>query len=422
MDLLIKKVKIIDANSQHHQSVCDVLIEKGIIQKIAKNISKEQIQTLELKDLHLSNGWIDLNANIQDPGYEEKEDLNSGIKSAAAGGFTRVALSPSTLPTRDSKTQIEYILTKAKNKIVEVFAYGNISKNQEGKELAELSDMYSSGAVGFTDGKHPISNPNLMHRALLYAQAFNGLIISFPYTQELSPEGVMNEGTHSTLLGLKGIPALAEELMVARDLYLLEHTAGRLHFASVSSPTSIDLIQKAKSKGLNVSCALPSYLLLLDDSNLKDFDSRLKTLPPLREKATVKKLNQLVKNGSIKALCSDHWPQDIDSKMKEFDYADFGIINLQTAFAVANTALSSTVDLTAIIELFTSGPADILGISNHPIEEGAPANLTLFQPNEGFTLEKKAILSKSKNSPFIGKKLTGRVIGIVNRNKIELNN
>lgn len=421
MDVLIKAATIIAPNQKHHLKVMDILIRKGKIEKIAANIKEEKVKLIQEKGLHVSTGWMDLHANLQDPGFEHKEDLESGLKAAAAGGFTKIAISPLSNPIRDSKSHIEYLINHGLNQTVDILPYGSISKKAEGKELAELYDMQSSGAVAFFDGKHSIKNPNLLNRALLYSKSFDGIIVNFPHTEEVADKGVMNEGNVSTNIGLKGIPELSESLMVARDLNILEYTEGRLHLSTISTSKSVELIAKAQKMGLKVSCDVASYSLLLSDSCLEGFDSRFKTLPPLRDTQTIKALIKGIKSGTITAICSDHLPEDIESKKKELDHAAFGIINLQTAFSSAYTALHKEVELTDIIALFTYGPAAILNQKIHEVKEGNNACLTLFQPNENFIFSKELVRSKSNNSPFFNMPLKGKVVGIVNKGKLILN-
>ena len=420
MDILIKSATIVDTQSKHHLKTRDVSIRNGKIEKIAEKIEAKNSKIIDAKDLHLSKGWIDLQANYQDPGFEYKEDIQSGLNASAAGGFTAVGVSPATSPSRDVKAQVEYLVNQSKAHVIDVLPYGAVSKNLEGKELAELSDMQFSGAVAFSDGKNSIKNPNLLNRALLYTKAFDGIVMNYPNTRDIAEKGVMNEGEVSTNLGLKGIPELAEELMVARDIYLVEYTAGRLHFNTISTAKSIELIASAKSKNLKVSCDIASYNLLLTDNEISEFDTRFKTLPPLRSSKTIKKLIAGIKNGTIDAICSDHCPEDIESKKKEFDYATFGIINAQTSFAVANTALTKSISLEQLIGLFTDGPAKVLGLERPTINEGEQANVTLFQPNETFVFSKADLLSKSTNSPFFGRELTGKVLGVINGKKLSL--
>lgn len=421
MNLLIKSALIIDPRSDFHMQQMDLLIKDGIIEEIAPTLAAgNKTKVFEAPNLHLSNGWIDLHANFQDPGYEHKEDLESGIQAAAAGGFTKVCLSSETKPIRDSKSGIEYTLNRAKNAAVELLPYGALSDQGAGKELAELFDLKQAGACAFFDGKRPIKNPNLLHHALLYCQAFDGLVMNFPFSSDLAEEGVMNEGEISTKLGLKGIPELTEELMVTRDLYLLEHCKGKLHFATVSGGKSLELIKAAKAKGLQVSCDVSATHLLLNDSNLEGFDSRFKVLPPLRSEESRLRLIEGLKDGTIKAICSDHLPEDIESKKREFDHASFGMINIQTAFSAARMATKKELSIEALIEFFTEGPSKVLGIESSRIQKGMLANLTLFDPDKEFTFEKKDVISKSLNSPFFGKKLMGKVFGVINKGQVHL--
>ena len=420
MDVLIKQATIISEGSPHHLKVMDILVQKGKIIKIDQLITATGIKAIIADGLHVSAGWIDLQTNIQDPGFEHKEDIESASNAAAAGGFTKIVVSPLSEPVRDSKSQLQYLKNHS-SPAVDILPLGALSKGANGKELAELYDLKEAGAVGFSDGKRPIKNPNVLNRALLYTQAFDGVVFNFPHTDEVAHQGVMNEGQTSTNLGLKGIPELAESLMVARDLNVLEYTGGKLHFNCISASKSIELISKAKKEGLNVTCDLASYNLLLDETEINDFDTRFKTLPPLRTRTTLKSLIKGIKSGTIDAISSDHTPEDVEEKVKEFDHAAFGIINLQTSFAVANSALKKSLSIDQIIPLFTTGPANVLGLRIDKIEVGKKAELTLFQPNSGFVFTKDKVLSKSKNSPFFNRPLIGTVIGIVNGSKVVLN-
>tara|TARA_B110000046_G_scaffold57595_2_gene64446 strand:+ start:126468 stop:127730 length:1263 start_codon:yes stop_codon:yes gene_type:complete len=420
MGVLIKKATIVSEGSSQHLRVKDILIQKGKIVKIDNLISANGTKEIEAEGLHVSLGWIDLQANIQDPGFEHKEDITTASNAAAAGGFTKIVVSPLSEPVRDSKSQLEYLKNYSTH-AVEILPLGAISKGAKGKELAELYDLKEAGAIGFSDGKNPVKNPNVLNRALLYTQAFDGVVFNFPHTDEVAYQGVMNEGETSIHLGLKGIPELAESLMVARDLNILEYTRGKLHFNCISASKSLELISKAKKEEMQVTCDLASYNLLLDETELSEFDTRFKTIPPLRSKGTIKTLIKGIKNGTIDAICSDHTPEDVDEKMKEFDHSAFGIINLQTSFSVANSALKNAMPISEIIPLFTSGPAKVLGLNLSEIEEGEKAELTLFQPEEEFIYTKEMVLSKAKNSPFFNRKLSGKVVGIINGSKVVLN-
>jgi len=419
MNALIKSAKVIDSNSEFNGKTVDILIEKGMISKIGKNIANtNNITEINFDDLHVSAGWFDMRANFCDPGLEYKEDLNSGLKAAAKGGFTGVMVMPDTTPANSSKSGVEYIINKTKGNIVDALPAGSLSHNCEGKEIAEMYDMHSAGAVAFTDNKKSVKSSSLLNRALLYSQSFNGLIIDFPNDKELSNGGKMNEGVVSTQLGLKGIPALAEELMVTRDIYLAEYCNSRIHLSNISTKKSVELIREAKKKGLQITADVNSYHLLLDETELFHFDSNCKVTPPLRTTDDVTALIDGVNDGTIDVICSDHTPEDIEHKQCEFDHAAFGIINLQTSFAAANT--NGNIDLEKLIAKITSGPRTILGLENVAIKEGSNANLTLFTPNETWVLNKEDIVSKSKNTPLIDRKLTGKVYGVVNNNQLDI--
>ncbi|MBL4592205.1 MAG: dihydroorotase [Flavobacteriales bacterium] len=419
MNALIKSAKIIDTNSKFNGKTVDILIEKGIISKIGKDLKNpKKIQEINFKGLHVSTGWFDMRANFCDPGHEYKEDLNSGLKAAAKGGFTGVMVMPDTNPTASSKGGIEYIINKTKGNIVDALPAGSLSHNCEGKEIAEMYDMHSAGAIAFTDNKKSIEKSSLLNRALLYSQSFNGLIIDFPNNQELSNGGQINEGVVSTQLGLKGMPALAEELMVNRDIYLAEYCNARIHLSNISTKKSVQLIKEAKKNGLRITADVNSYHLLLDESSLLNFDNNCKVTPPLRTKEDIKALVNGLKDGTIDVICSDHTPEDIENKQCEFDNAAFGMINLQTSFAAANSSLNSKLTLEEIITKTTSAPREILNIENPIIKEGEQANLTLFNPQTKWSLQEKEIVSKAKNTPLIDKELTGKVYGVVNNNQL----
>ena len=421
MNALIKSATIINENSTFNGKAVDILIEKGIIKKIASNIKNtEKVQEIKAKDLHVSIGWFDLRANFCDPGFEYKEDLNSGLKAAAKGGFTGVLVMPSTYPVTDTKSGIEYIINKTKNNIVNAYPAGALSVKCEGNEMAEMYDMHLAGAVAFTDNKKSVNNPGLLTRALLYNQSFNGLVMDFPNDKSLFNNGQINEGITSTRLGLKGIPAIAEELMVIRDLFLAEYCNAAIHLTNITTKKSVQLIKEAKAKGLKITADTNSYHLLLDETELETFDSNLKVLPPLRTKEDIKALIKGIKEGVIDAICSDHTPQDIENKQCEFDHAKFGMINLQTSFAAMNTALNGKVTLAELITTITTNPRTILKLEVPQIEIGEVANLTLFSPTTVTTFGIEDLVSKSKNTPLIGKKLLGKVYGIVNQNKLEL--
>ena len=336
MNLLIKQAKVIDPNSPHNGHRVDILIENGQIKSIRKQISSKA-KTVSGKNLHVSPGWFDMHVNFRDPGDEHKEDLNSGCRAAAYGGFTGVACMPGTDPPLHSKSDIVYIKNKANGNVVDVHPIGALSKHLKGKEMTEMYDMSLSGAVAFSDEKNPISDAGILSRALLYVNGFNGLVISHSQDKSITLEGQMNEGETSTSLGLNGMPALAEEIMITRDIYLAEYTNSRLHFATVSTGKSVDIIRNAKKKGIKVTAEVAAHQIGLDDSSLLDFNSNYKVNPPLRGKKDIAALKKGLSDGTIDAICSDHCPEDVETKNREFDIASFGAIGLETAYAVANT-------------------------------------------------------------------------------------
>lgn len=421
MNILIKSALIIDSKSIHNGKVMDVLIENGTIKSIkSKIVPEKNVKLIEGENLHLSAGWLDMQVSFCDPGLEHKEDLESGIKAAAAGGFTGVGMVSSTNPTIHSKAEVLYIKNKTADSIVDVYPIGTLSNKQEGQDISEMYDMKMAGAVAFSDDKKPVNNSGLLMRALQYAQNFDGLILTHCDEKSISNDGKMNEGIVSTQLGLKGIPALAEELMVARNIFLAEYTNAPIHIANISTQKSADLIKQAKAKGLNVTASATIYNLVLDDTLLKGFDSNYKLNPPLRTKADVEGLKKAVADGTIDAITCDHRPQDIESKDVEFDHASNGMIGLESAFGLMNTN-KGKIKLTTIIDALTRQPRQLLKLKEVKVEEGEIANLTVFNPDATWTFEKKHVHSKSANTPFIGTTFTGKVIGIINNKQSHWN-
>jgi len=413
MNLLIKSATISDPGSPFNQQVVDVLIEKGHIIKIAPAITSDY-ENFDAKGKYLAPGFFDLNCNIGELGLETKEDLHTGTRAAAAGGFTGVALMPNTQPPVHSKAEIEYLMNRAKNNLVDFYPLGAISHKREGKDLAEMYDMFQSGAKAFTDGNRPVQDAGLMERALLYTKGFNALVLSYPEDTAIAGKAKVHEGEISTLLGMKGIPSLAEELMVARDLYLAEYTESRIHFSTISTERSVDLIREAKKKGLQVTCDVAVHHLLLTDEALMGFDSQYKVKPPLRTQKDVKALLKGLKDGTIDAIVSQHTPHEVEFKNVEFEVAEFGMISLQTAFA---TALEAGLSMEMIIEKMAINPRKILNVEVPVIAEGQEANLVVMDKDAEWVYDKSNNKSKSYNSPFIGKKIKGSVLLTYNNNK-----
>jgi dihydroorotase len=338
MNTLLKSATIIDNSSPFHNQKKDILITNGIIEKISDSIkNSKHYQVIELENLHVSCGWFDSSVSLGEPGYEERETIKNGLTVAAKSGFTSVAVNANTNPIIDHKSAVEFIRNKSKGFATNLYPIGALTQESKGLEMAELYDMQQSGAIAFGDYNSPITNDNLMKIALLYAQNFNGLIYSFPKNTSIAGEGTANEGINSTKLGLKGDPSLAEHIQIARDLFLLEYTGGKLHIPTITTGKSVALIKEAKKKGLQVSCSVSVHHLTLSDDELHGFDSHFKVNPPLRTKTDVKDLQKGIKSGVIDLITSDHNPIDIEHKNVEFSEAKAGAIGLESAFGAINS-------------------------------------------------------------------------------------
>lgn len=418
MKVLIKQAHIICSSSPFHGQVKDILIIDGIIDKIADNITENAEEIIANDNMHVSIGWMDVFAHFTDPGYEHKETLATGAAAAAAGGFTDVMIVPNTNPAVSSKSQVEYIVQKSVALPVNIYPIASITKNTEGTALAEMYDMHASGAIAFSDGTQPVQSPGLLLKALQYVLAINATIIQVPDDKSISAHGLMNEGIASTRLGLPGKPAIAEELMIVRDIELLKYTKSKLHITGVSTKKGIELIAVAKKEGLNISCSATPYHGWFCDEDLAAYDSNLKVNPPLRTRADMMAVRQAIQDGTVDCIASHHFPQHWDDKTCEFEYAKNGMIGLQTLFAAVN---SFENDLPKLIDQLTIAPRNIFGLALPQIKEGNLACITLFNPLQQYIFEERMILSKSHNSPFIGKTLKGKVIGIINKNKTVIN-
>lgn len=417
MNLIIREAKIIDSQSQFHNQIIDLEIRNGAISSIGTNLNvDDDITEIRLPNLHISQGWFDSSVSFGEPGFEDRETISGGIKVAAASGFTDIALQPNTFPIIDNQSQVKFIKSKFDNSAINVHPIGALTKGSEGKDLAELFDMKNSGAVAFGDYNRDIENANLMKIGLQYAKDFSGLIIAFCQDTSLSKNGVANEGIVATGLGLKSISSLSESLQVQRNLSLLDYTSGRLHLPTISCEKSVDLIRDAKIKGMNVTCSVAVHNLIFTDAVLTEFDTNFKVLPPLRTESDRQALITGVLDGTIDMITSDHNPIDIEHKKMEFDYALPGTIGLESAFG----ALMTVLPLEMIIEKFTNGRM-IFATPSHKIEKDSTASFTLFNPDSKSEFTKGDILSKSKNSAFLGSQLTGKVYGIINNNQILLN-
>ncbi|MFT4575968.1 MAG: dihydroorotase [Polaribacter sp.] len=418
MSTLIKSATIIDASSQFNNQKKDILITDGVIEKIENLIpTKSNYTVVELENLHVSCGWFDTSVSFGEPGFEERENILNGLNTAAKSGFTAVAVNSNTHPVVDNKSAVEFLINKSNRHATKLFPIASLTQNSDGKEMAELYDMQQSGAIAFGDYNTPLENDNLTKVALLYAQNFNGLVLSFPKNMAIAGEGLANEGINSTKLGLKGIPALAEHLQIARDLFLLEYTGGKLHIPTISTEKSAALIKEAKKKGLQVTCSVSAHHLTLTDDELFNFDGNLKVSPPLRTEKDCKALVKAVKNGVIDIITSDHNPIDIENKKVEFSAAKDGTIGLESLFGAINTKLNVSESIACI----TSKPRAVFGIETANIETGQKANITFFNPEKTYIFSKEHILSTSKNSAFLGKKLKGKAYGIFANNQLIIN-
>ena len=416
MNILIKSAVVIDKKSTFHSKTVDILIEKGIITNIDFNINNpKNYKEINLPNLHLSRGWFDSSVSFGEPGYENRETIKNGLDVAAKSGFTAIALEPNTYPVIDNKSQIEYIKTKSINSSVDIYPIGALTKNSDSKELAEIFDMKNAGAICFGDYKKSIQNSNLLKLALQYTSDFDSIVLSFPQNKDLSLNGVINEDITSTSLGLKGIPAISEEIQVMRDISILEYSGGKLHIPTISTSKSVDLIREAKRKKLNISCSVAIHNLFYEDNTLLGFNTNFKVLPPLRTKKDTKALIEGVKDGTIDLVTSDYYPLNIELKRVEFDNADFGTIGLESFFGALNKLFSTKMS----INILTRGRS-LFNVNETKIEIGESANLTLFNPIKEYTFTNKNIISKSKNSIFLNEKLKGTVYGIINNSKISL--
>jgi len=428
MQILLRSVRIIDPQSAYNGLVRDVFIDNGLVRQIAESVdAPDGCQLVDKPNLHVSPGWVDMRVSAGDPGFEHKEDITSVCRAAAAGGFTDIAVLPNTSPVVDSKDTLGYVSRMAEGQAVTVHPIAAITKRTKGSDFTDMIDLHHAGAVAFSDGEHPLQNADLLLKTLQYLRPFGGLLMNRPEETGLTRFGQMHEGVQSTLLGLKGMPAMAEELMIERDLRLLAYALGgtgnsvkgeeatALHFSCLSSAESVALLRGAKERGLPVSCDVTAHQLVFDDSALADFDTNLKVNPPFRARTDVEALWAGLTDGTIDAIVSDHSPQDDESKQIEFDHAEFGITGLETVFG-AVMSHNAGLSLSQLVNALAVNPRRILRLPAVTIAEGQPATLTLFDPTSTWTFSRS--LSKSKNSPFLGQTLTGQVVGTIRAGRL----
>lgn len=416
MSILIKSVRILDSESAYHNQKVNVFIsDAGIIKSIGKK-SPVASKIVSSDNLMVSPGWFDMRANFNDPGCEHKEDLESGLHAAASGGFTGVALLPNTQPCIESKNEVSYLKSKNSKSVTQIYPIGAITKGCKGEDFTEILDMNAAGAVAFSDGEKPIWNTDILLKSLQYMQKFNGLLINRPEDQYLTAFGTMNEGVTSTLLGLKGMPGIAEEIMIKRDIELLKYAGGRIHFANLSTAYALKQVASAKKKGLNVTCDVAIHNLAFDDSLLGDYDTNYKVNPPLRNSKDISAMKKGISDNDIDVIVSSHTPQDTESKKLEFNHADFGMLGLQTFFPIIVQKLGGQ-DISNLIKKFTSNPRKILNLPLSTIKVGEKADLTIFDPDKEWNYNAMSNYSKSSNSPLLEKTLKGCVMGIVNNGR-----
>lgn len=409
MNVLIKQAKIHSPKSKHHGKVMDILVKSGKIAAIKKRITIDQrIKTVTSPDLHCSAGWIDIGAQSGEPGYEHRGTLTTLAQCAKAGGYTHVAVLPNTQPTADTKAALSYITSHPANKLSRLLPIAALSKAAQGQELTEMLDLHEAGAIAYSDGLHNVEKAGLLLRALQYAKRIDGIVIQHAHDNSIKPDGQMHEGPMSTQLGLPGLPAIAEEMAVQRDIQLAQYAEAPLLLHAISTAASCKAIKKAK-KSQPIEATVPFINLLESDQALSTFDALYKVQPPLRSADDRTALIKAVKNQVVKAIVSNHQPLDTEHKALEFPYATPGMTGLEVVFASLNDR--GVLPLEQLIYALSEGPRDLLGMDMPVIEVGAVADLTLFDPATSWTYSRSH--SKSQNTPYLGQTFTGGVIDTV---------
>lgn len=412
--ILIRGGRIVDPTQQIDRAGNLLLVDGKVAGIDVPDAAADEV--IDAAGLVVTPGFIDLHVSFRDPGDEEDETTSTGTAAALAGGFSSVACLPDTTPAIDSRAAAEFaILQAARARNCRVYPLGAVTKQLHGEELAEMGQLVDGGAVGFTDAKHPITNAEIMRRALEYTRMFRRPIFNHPEVPELIRSGVMHEGYYSTLLGLRGMPAAAETIMVGRDLTLAEMTDGQLHLMTISAKGSVEQIRQAKRDGVKVTCSVTPHHLALDDSNLQSFDSAYKVTPPLRSREHIDALIEGLKDGTIDAISSDHQPYATEKKRNELDTAPFGIAGLETTLAICLRTLVEPGHLTlsALIDKLSSSPARILGLSKGTLKTGTAADVTLFDPQAEWTVDPTQFHSRGRNTPFAGWTVAGQTHTVI---------
>lgn len=412
MKYLIRSARILDPDSPLHRKVRDILIEGKKIAKIGEGLKAPDAREIHFPNLHLSPGWFDLYANFCEPGYEHREEIRTGLNAAAAGGFTAVLIRPDTRPALHGKSEIEFVINKARGHAVALYPMGAVTRHTAGAELTEMMDLHHAGAAAFSNGEAALESNGILLRSLQYLQAFDGVLIYRPLMQKLA-DGPVHESRISAMLGMKGSPALAEELAVNEAIELARYTGTRMHLVKVSTAGSVSLIRQAKKEGLRITASVAAHHLLLDEESLLSFDENYKVSPPLRGKKDVKALRKALIDGVIDAVVSDHEPLDPESKQREFEFAAPGMAGIETCFPLAMAALPAHMD--TLLHALIRGPRQVLGMEVPVIEEGAPAELTLFDPELEWVPSEHTRHSKAFNHPLLNTRLKGKTLAIFSR-------
>lgn len=425
MNLVIRNVNLVDSIIGNKVNV-DIIIKEGKIHVIANNAALDNdilpgTKIIDGAGLTALPGLIDVHCHLREPGLEYKEDIASGTRAAAKGGFTSIACMPNTQPVADNSAIISFIVEKAKEVgLVNVFPIGAISKGSEGKELAEIGDMKQCGAIAISDDGKPVMSSSLMKKALIYSEMFDMPVISHCEDIDLADDGYMNEGYNSTKMGLRGITRAAEEVMVSRELILAEYTGVSVHIAHVSTRLSVELVRQAKKRGVKVTCeTCPHYFTLTDDACL-DFNTNAKVNPPLREQDDIDAIIEGLKDGTINIIATDHAPHHKDEKNVEFAIAANGISGFETAFGLGYTYLVEKGHLTLnqLLQKMSMNPSKLLKLSRGTLQEGYIADIVLVNLNETYQVDVSKFVSKGKNSPYNGFELKGSIVATIVGGKI----
>ncbi len=409
---LLKNITVLDTTSEHYGKTVDISINTEKATFTFNDNTLENAEIIDFAGHYLSPGFCDLYTNINDPGFEYREDIESITNAAIAGGFTSICATADNHPITQTKAQVEYIINNAKNTAIDILPIGAITENFDGKSPTEMLDMHAAGAIAFSDVPHSVKDSGVLLRALQYVQPFDGLIITLPFDKTLVADGQVNESEISVKMGMKGITNLSEFSIVQRDIELLKYASGKLHFVGVSTKESVDLIRKAKADKLNVTCSVFVHHLISTENEVKNFDSNYKVFPPLRTIEDQQSLIDALKDGTIDCISTQHTPLNIDEKNVEFEVADFGIIGLETAFGLLNKKLENEISKEKLIELLSTNPRKIIK------QEKRNSDFVILNFDEEYTFTEKNIKSKSKNTPYISQTLKGKVKAVFSKGKL----